>query len=282
MTVNGRVVLLTQPAPRVTTIAIGLSRQGYDPLVLPFSIVETAPFVDVAATARSRVFCASAPLAGEDAHWDVVIFVSPSAVLAFQGEAELSDLSNWPDAVAVATVGPGTLETLRSAGLPRSVRCLAPKQAPWDARSLLDSIREGGVRPGRALVVGGAATGTDWAAKFQAMGIPCDFLTVYRNQRCEPDRGAIDRLRDLCDRHVALVGVVTQAKTAEALNRIASDWPLTAQQWMHEQPFLSIHPRIEQSLIDAGFHSTQTIMPGATALDAALSLDLWSIPRQSP
>ena len=282
MTFDGRVVLLTQPAPRVTTIAVGLSRQGYDSLVLPFSIVETAPFVNVAATARSRIFCASDRLAGEDQRWNVVIFVSPSAVLAFQGEAQLSDLSNWPDAIAVATVGPGTLETLRSAGLPRSVRCLAPKQAPWDARSLLDSIREEGVRAGRILVVGGATSGTDWAAEFQPMGIACDWLTAYRNQRCEPDSGAIDRLNVLCSRRAAWVGVVTQSSTAEALNRIAADWPLTAQRWMHAQPFLTIHPRIEQSLINAGFHSIQRIPPGASALDAALSSDLWSIPRQYP
>jgi len=282
VTFDGRVVLLTQPAPRVTTIAVGLSRQGYDSLVLPFSIVETAPFVNVAATARSRIFCASDRLAGEDQRWNVVIFVSPSAVLAFQGEAQLSDLSNWPDAIAVATVGPGTLETLRSAGLPRSVRCLAPKQAPWDARSLLDSIREEGVRAGRILVVGGATSGTDWAAEFQPMGIACDWLTAYRNQRCEPDSGAIDRLNVLCSRRAAWVGVVTQSSTAEALNRIAADWPLTAQRWMHAQPFLTIHPRIEQSLINAGFHSIQRIPPGASALDAALSSDLWSIPRQYP
>ena len=141
MTSSARVVLLTQPAPRVTTIAVGLSRQGYDPLVLPFSILEIAPFADAVAVARSHIFRAGDPFAGEDPGWDVVVFVSPSAVLAFQGEAQSSDLSKWPDAIAVATVGPGTFEALTSAGLPLSVRCMAPKRAPWDARSLLDSIR---------------------------------------------------------------------------------------------------------------------------------------------
>ena len=282
MTSSARVVLLTQPAPRVTTIAVGLSRQGYDPLVLPFSILEIAPFANAVAVARSHIFRAGDPFAGEEPGWDVVVFVSPSAVLAFQGEAQSSDLSKWPDAIAVATVGPGTFEALTSAGLPLSVRCMAPKRAPWDARSLLDSIREEGVRPGRILVVGGATSGTDWAAEFQPMGIACDWLTAYRNQRCEPDRGATDRLNVLCSRRAAWVGVVTQASTAEALNRIASDWPLTAQRWMHAQPFLTIHPRIEQSLINAGFHSIQRIPPGASALDAALSSDLWPIPRHYP
>ena len=279
---SARVVLLTQPGPRVTTIAVGLSRQGYDPLVLTFSTLETAPFVSEVTVARSHIFRTRDRRGGVDRAWDVVVFVSPSAVLAFQGEAQSSGLIDWPDAIAVATVGPGTLEALTAAGLPRSVRCLAPKRAPWDARSLLESIREEGVRPGRVLVVGGATSGTDWAAEFQPMGIPCDCLTAYRNQRCEPDRGTVERLHDLCTRHVAWVGVVTQAKTAEALNRMASDWPMTAQRWMRAQPFLSIHPRIEQSLIHAGFHSTQRILPGTTALDAALSSDLWSTPRQYP
>jgi uroporphyrinogen-III synthase len=114
------------------------------------------------------------------------------------------------------------------------------------------------------------------------MGILCDYLTAYRNHSCEPDGAAVERLYALCVEQVAWVGVVTQASTAAALNRIASDWPIQVRRWMHAQPFLTIHPRIEQSLIDAGFHSTQRIAPGASALDAALSSDLWSTPRKSP
>ena len=280
MSSSARVVLLTQPAPRVTSLAASLAEHGYEPLVLPFSVLETAPFVRDVATARSSVFRACDSAARKDPGWDVVVFVSPSAVLAFEGEDQSSDLSPWPDAVAVATVGPGTFEALTSAGLPRSVRCFAPKQAPWDARSLLDSIREEGVKPGRVLVVGGATSGTDWAAEFQSMGISCDWLTAYRSQPCEPDGGVVAQLDDLCSSQTAWVGVVTQSSTPEALNRLASNWTLSAQRWMHAQPMLTIHPRIEQTLIDAGFHATQRIPPGASALDAALSLDPWSTPRQ--
>ncbi len=282
MTSSDRFVLLTQPAPRVFTIAAGLSRQGYEPLVLPFSTLETAPFAEAVAVVRSRIFCTRDRAAPEEPTWDLVVFVSPSAVVAFQGEAPSSDLSHWPDAIAVATVGPGTLDALTTGGLTPSVRRLAAKQAPWDARSLLDSILEEGVRPRRALVIGGSTSGTDWAAGFQAMGILCEYLTAYRNHSCEPDRVAVESLYALCVEQAAWVGVVTQASTAVALNRIASDWPIEARRWMHAQPFFTIHPRIEQSLIDAGFHSTQRIAPGASNLDAALSLDPWSIPRKSP
>jgi len=282
MTSSTRVVLLTQPAPRVATIAASLSRQGHEPLVLTFSMLETACFSDAVAVVRSRIFCTPDLCAPGEPDLDLVVFVSPSAVLAFQGESQSSDLSHWPDAIAVATVGPGTLDALVAGGLTPSVRRLAPKQAPWDARSLLDSIRGEGVRPRRALVIGGSTSGTDWAAEFQAMGIPCEYLTAYRNHSCEPDGAAVERLYALCVEQVAWVGVVTQASTADALNRIASDWRIQVRRWMHAQPFLTIHPRIEQSLIDAGFHSTQRIAPGASALDAALSSDLWSTPRKSP
>ena len=282
MTSSDRFVLLTQPAPRVVTIAAGLSRQGYEPLVLPFSTLETAPFVDAVAVVRSRIFCSSDRAAPEEPTWDLVVFVSPSAVVAFQGEAPSSDLSQWSDAIAVATVGPGTLDALTTGGLTPSVRRLAPKQSPWDARSLLDSILEEGVRPRRVLVIGGSTSGTDWAAEFLAMGILCEYLTAYRNHFCEPDSAAVERLYALCQEQAAWVGVVTQAPTAAALNRLASDWPIKVRRWMHAQPFLTIHPRIEQSLIDAGFHSTQRIAPGASALHAALSSNLWSTPRKSP
>jgi len=282
MTSSTRVVLLTQPAPRVTTIAAALSRQGYDPLVLPFSTLDTAPFLDAVAVVRSRIFCTHDHVAPEDPAWDLVVFVSPSAVLAFQGGVQTSDLRFWPDAVAVATVGPGTLDALSTGGLTLSVRRLSPKRAPWDARSLLDSIREEGVRPCRVLVIGGSTSGTEWAAEFQAMGIPCEYLTSYRNRPCEPARATVDRLYALCAEQTPWVGVVTQASTADALNRIASDWPIDVQRWMYVQPFLTIHPRIEQSLIDTGFRSIQRILPGASALDAALSLDLWSTPRTFP
>jgi uroporphyrinogen-III synthase len=114
------------------------------------------------------------------------------------------------------------------------------------------------------------------------MGILCDYLTAYRNHSCEPDGAAVERLYALCVEQVAWVGVVTQASTAAALNRIASDWPIQVRRWMHAQPFFTIHPRIEQSLIDAGFHSTHRIAPGASALHAALSSNLWSTPRKSP
>ena len=282
MTSSTRVVLLTQPAPRVTTIAAGLSRQGYDPLVLSFSTLETAPFVDAVEVVRSQIFCTRDCVAPEDPPWDLVVFVSPSAVLAFQGKSQSPDWSHWPDAVAVATVGPGTLDALSTGGLTPSVRRLAPKQSPWDARALLNSILQEGVRPRRVLVIGGSTSGTDWAAEFQAMGLPCEYLVSYRNHPCEPDRAAVDRLYALCAERAPWVGVVTQAPTANALNRIASDWPIQVRYWMHAQPVLTIHPRIEQSLIDAGFHSIQRILPGASALDAALSLDPWSTPRKSP
>jgi hypothetical protein len=114
------------------------------------------------------------------------------------------------------------------------------------------------------------------------MGFPCEYLISYRNHACEPDRATVDRLYALCAEQAPWVGVVTQASTADALNRIASDWPTDVQRWMYVQPFLTIHPRIEQSLIDTGFRSIQRILPGASALDAALSLDLWSTPRTFP
>jgi len=282
MTSSTRVVLLTQPAPRVATIAASLSRQGHEPLVLTFSMFETACFSDAVAIVRSRIFCTPDLCAPGEPDLDLVVFVSPSAVLAFQGESQSSDLSHWPDAIAVATVGPGTLDALVAGGLTPSVRRLAPKQAPWDARSLLDSIRGEGVRPRRVLIIGGSTSGTDWAAEFQAMGVVSEYLAAYCNHPCEPDRAAVDRLYALCAERAPWVGVVTQASTADALNRIASDWPSELQRWMHAQPVLAIHPRIEQSLNNAGFHSIQRIAPGALALEAALSSDLWSIPRTFP
>lgn len=279
MTARARVVVLTQPHPRVTIVAANLSRQGYEPLVLPFSSVETDAFDEAVALARSRVFGSNAVVRPEAPAWDLVVFVSPSAVMAFRGEAKLSEWRHWPEAIAVATVGPGTLEALVTGGLPPSVRRLAPKQAPWDARALLDSIQEEVVKPRRALVVGGTASGTDWSAEFARIGISSEWLTAYHNRPCEPDRSAVDRLYRLCSEQSAWVGVVTQSPTAEALNRIALDWPLRVRHWMKAQIFLTIHHRIEQSLIDAGFHSIQRIPPGASALDVALSSVPWSNPR---
>jgi uroporphyrinogen-III synthase len=279
LTSSARIVLLTQPAPRVTSISAGLLGRGYSPLVLPFSAVETAPFLNAVALARSRIFGSPESIALEDRAWDLVVFVSPSAVLAFLGDGQSCDLREWPAALAVATVGPGTLDALATGGLPLSVRRLAPKQAPWDASSLLASIREEGVRLRRVLVVGGSTSGTDWATEFQSMGVQCEWLTAYRIQLCEPDTAVVDRLRALCSRQIAWVSVVTQAPTAEALNRIAADWPLLEQRWLRAQLVLTIHPRIEQSLINGGFQSIQRIPPGASALEAALSSVLWSNPR---
>ena len=282
MTGSARVVVLTQPAPRVVTIAADLSSRGYAPLVLPFSTLETARFVNAVAAARTRIFGSSHLVVPEDPAWDLVVFVSPSAVLAFQGEAQSIELSQWPDTIAVATVGPGTLDALAMGGLPRSVRRLAPKHAPWDARSLLASIREEVDRPRRVLIVGGSTSGTDWPAEFKRLGIPCDWLTAYHHQPCDPDRAEVDRLYVLCSERATWVGVVTQAPTAEALNRLALDWPPQFKDWMKAQTLLTIHHRIEKSLIDAGFQSVKRISPGLSALDAALSLEMWSTPRQFP
>jgi len=268
-----RVVLLTQPQPRVQSIASRLAHLGLEPLVVAFSSLETEPFASAVENARSWIRQSMARSPDAPVPWDLVIFVSPGAVAAFQGQAGLVD---WPDAISVATVGPGTLEALETAGLASSVRRIAPTRAPWDASALLASMREEGVKPRRVLVVCGATSRTDWSSELQSLGAALDVLTAYQSQPCAPDPAAIDRWQSLCAREHAWVGVVTQTQTAEALNRVAQPWHPREQQWMHAQAFLTIHPRIQQSLHQAGFGAVRLIPPGTLALDAALSSDLWS------
>src|SRR5690349_22312651 len=88
MSLAGRGVVVTRPRELADPLADGIARRGGRPILFPAIAIEELPPPD------------ALPRAAE---FDLVIFVSPSAV-----RVALRVLPEWPSGVAVAAIGAGT------------------------------------------------------------------------------------------------------------------------------------------------------------------------------
>ena len=267
--------MLTQPLPRVHALADRVAGLGLKALVLPFSTIETVPFASEVAHARSLLLGSQgggAAALHTTPAWDVVVFVSPGAVMAFSAG---TDLARWPSQTGIAIVGPGTLETLQAACLPESVSKVLPTSGQWDADGLLAALASSAARPRRLLVVCGENARTHWVERLGDLGISVEILIAYRRVPTPAPCRAVEQFKALCCEAVPWVGVVTLGQTAVALAALSDSWPPDAVRWMHSQCILTIHPRIEKALETAGFRAVIRIAPGVASLDGALSSGLW-------
>lgn len=247
-------VVLTQPAPRVRTLAARLRERGHETLELPLSrIVEHTHEASV----REAMHCLSA--------YDWVILVSPASVRA---AANLRSVQ-WPQATGVAVVGPGSLQAIVDCALPVDpARVVCPREAPFDGDALA-RLPQLGVRDGsRVLVLRGTAGNDGWIERLRERGAKVEVLALYRHEALEAEDDALDALAAWLADPTGAVFCVTQAATVQRLEKVLAARGL--RDAAHRQRVLAIHPRIVAALRDAGWADVRTIEPGDRALSLAL------------
>lgn len=247
-------VVLTQPAPRVRTLAARLREGGHETLELPLSrIVERTHEPSVRETMERL------------STFDWVILVSPAAVRV---AADMKSVQ-WPSATGVAVVGPGSLQAIVDCALPVDpARVVCPREAPFDGQALA-RLPQLDVRDGsRVLVLRGTAGSEDWIARLRDRGAQVEVLALYRHDALEAGADALGTLAAWLAGANGPVFCVTQVATVQRLETALAARDLLDA--AHRCRVLAIHPRIADALRGAGWNDVRTIEPGDRALALAL------------
>ncbi len=247
-------VILTQPAPRVSTLAGRLRERGHDALELPLSrIVEC---ID-----STPVRCVAARLH----QFDWVILVSPAAIRA----AARIDSLHWPASTGVAVVGPGSVQAIAECRLPIDLeRVLYPRQPPYDAQALITLAPLDAPAGLRILVLRGAQGGDRWIERLRNGGATVETCALYRNEPLDIKDEAVEGLRAWLAGTAVPVLVVTQVASVTRLETLFAGAGL--REAAHAWRVMAIHPRIVAALHDAGWADVREIAPGDRALELAL------------
>ena len=161
-TLEGLRVLVTRPPQRALPLCAELERRGAMPIPVP--AIEIGPCRDVGPSREAM---------GRLAHFDMAIFVSPSAVEHALGLAS----SDWPRALRAAAMGPGTRDAL----LRRGIEPAFEPQAPFDSEALLrcPELGEERVAGSRIALVKGEGGREHLARELRRRGARIDAIDVY-------------------------------------------------------------------------------------------------------
>lgn len=243
-------VVLTQPAPRISSVAALLRKRGHEVLELPLVRLEPDPPADL----QARVSAA-----------DWVIAVSPSA-LSVLAEALAG---HWPGSAGLALVGPGSRARYDRQHWSRAPRALRlPEAAPWDAAALMAG--EPFDHPGglRCLVARGQTGREDWIDSLRSRGAQVESVALYRRFSLSPDPRAMAELDRWSRESVPISWVFTQASTPTQWSDRLGSGGFGRRAKLDRA--LVIHPRIEAAARRAGFGQVFAIDPGTAAMAVAL------------
>jgi uroporphyrinogen-III synthase len=246
-------VILTQPQPRVQSIAAALRGHGHEAVEFSFMRIEFQP---------------DAELAGRLEGFDWVIATSPAAIAALADSLP----HGWPTTQAapgLGLIGPGSLASLRQTRLDtQRLRVMTAQFPPFDAAALMKQVPFDQPNGLRVLVVRGDTGRDDWIDDLRRAGANVEVCALYRRQAVEPSAEARHQVLGWLRQPPQIYCVVTQSETAERLRVL----PETAHLGLGARPdvMLTIHPRIAQTLEQAGFTQVRLVAPGQAALLAAL------------
>ena len=247
-------VVLTQPAPRVSAVALALRARHHEVVELPFA--RLVSLLDQPAVAQR--------LAALDSY-DCAVLVSPGAV-----EIVCAALpAGWPANVALAVVGPGSLAALREHGIDDArYRIHRPALPPFDSQALLREPPFDAPSGLRIVVLRGAQGRTDWIDTLRQRGAQVDAVPVYRSEPVAPLPDAADRIAGWADQRRPVAWIFT---SVDAVQRCA-DWlsQTGRADVIGRQSAFALHPRIVQALGQHGWRQPRLIEPGEAALAAAL------------
>ncbi len=252
-------LVVTRPQPQADDWVAQLAQRGIDACALPLLGIADAP--DPAAL--------QAAWAGLEAQ-DLVMFVSPSAVERFFGQAPAG--ARWPATAWAGSTGPGTRAALQRAGVPLAA-IVSPPEDPgrFDSEALWQQLQPRRDWQGaRALIVRGEG-GRDWLAEtLRQHGAQVHFVEAYR-------------------RTAPVLSAAQQALLQQALARPAQHlWHFSSSEAVRQLPALApaadwssshalaTHPRIAQAAREIGFGDVQAVDVGVDAAAAHITRSIQS------
>lgn len=255
-------LLLTRPRPQAGAWLERLRALGVQAQALP--LIEICPAADPAPAAEAWQALPGAALA---------MFVSPNAVTHFFAARPSGQA--WPAGVLAATVGPGSAQALREAGVPEALIVQPPPQAAsLDSEHLWPLLARHDWQGRLALVIRGAG-GRDWLAeRLRECGAEVRDASVYRRQCPLLDRTEQALLAEALARPAAHVWLFSSAEAIGHLQRLAggADWTRSCG--------IATHVRIAERARALGFGHVVLARPAAEAVAQAL-LGLQGRPLQS-
>lgn len=247
-------LILTRPRQQADDWLTRLAALGVPALALP--LIEIVPAPDVAAVVQSWQALPGAALA---------MFVSPNAVEQFF--AARPEGMAWPAGVLAATVGPGSAQALRAAGVPAALIVQPAADAPsLDSEHLWPQLAH---RPwaGRRVLVLRGEGGREWLAEqLRAAGAEVEFVSVYRRRAPQLGEAGRARLAAALAEPTSHVWLFSSAEAIGHLAALAAAQGLT----LGGGRCLATHPRIAAAAQAAGFAHVVLTRPDAAAVARAL------------
>lgn len=285
-------LIVTRPEPQAGDWVRRLQARGQAALALPLLGIEA--------------LAEGAALAGQAwrglAHRRLVMFVSPNAVaqfvaarpagLAWPGTQDGADAAAGPgqatgsalshDATLAGATGPGTLAALWAAGVPEA--CIVAPQAgsaSFDAEALWCDRLAGLAWAGRSVLIVRGEGGRDWlAATLRSAGAAVDLLPIYRQTAptwlqagpgqpgdASPAAQPVELTAVLAEpaRHVWLFS------SSQAVRHLDDHLAATGQAGARRGlRAIATHPRIAQTVVEAGWGEVRTASAPLDSVLAAL------------
>jgi uroporphyrinogen-III synthase len=251
-----RRVIVTRPAEQAAEWVQALGERGLQALALP--LIGIAPAADPA-----PIGAAWAALGA----YSLLVFVSPNAVTRFFAHRPADHA--WPEALRVASPGPGTTAALLAQGV-SAERLIEPAAdaAQFDSESLWQRLGTHRWRGERVLIVRGEG-GRAWLAEqLEAAGAEVRFLAAY--QRAVPRLGST-ALGALTEALVQPQGHLWLFSSSEAIGHLVDLLPVAeGHPELNTAVAITTHPRIAERAREAGFGRVLECRPSVDAVVACI------------
>lgn len=244
----GRCIAVTRPAEQAEALCAAIVARGGRCLLHP--LIDIAPVEDTAALiAQARRL----------ADFALIFFVSPNAVR--HGLPLLQAAGPLPPSVQIATVGPGSAQALRAAGIEE---VLVP-QAGFDSEAVLalPAFQPEAVAGREVLILRGDGGRELLADTLRERGARVTVLSCYRRLPPSADPAAL--IAAASDGRLSAITLTS----SEAVDRLAEQLG-SALACLQPVPVFACHPRIAERARRQGFVQVVETPPGDAGLLAAL------------
>lgn len=249
-------LLVTRPQPQADAWVERLRAKGVDAAALPLLAVDAVVDLDELHTAWREL-----------PRYALAMFVSPNAVSHFFA-ARPADAAaaGWPASVRAGATGPGTLQALLLAGVPRAL-CVAPRAdaSQFDSAALWAQLRAEPWAGREVLVLRGDGGRDEFAEHLRSAGAAVHFTQAYRRGPARPTVAEQSMLAEALTTPAMHLWWLSSTEAIGYLPQRAprADWRTA---WA-----LTSHPRIAERARALGFGRVFEALPTPEAVSAALA-----------
>lgn len=248
-------LLVTRPQPQADAWVERLRAQGVDAAALPLLAVEAVVDLDELHAAWREL-----------PRYALTMFVSPNAVSHFFAARPAdSAAAGWPADVRAGATGPGTLQALLLAGVPRGL-CVAPRAdaTQFDSAALWAQLRAEPWAGREVLVLRGDGGRDEFAEHLRSAGAAVHFTQAYRRGPVRPTAADQSRLAAAIAAPACHLWWLSSAEAIGYLPQRAprADW--------NAATGLASHPRIAERARALGFGRVFEALPTLEAVLGAV------------